>query len=602
MVSRVVPLALFLLLMPAVVAAQSVRAVADRTTIGLGEELYVDVEFLGAGRAQLSEPDGDDFIILGTTTMSSMEIINGRRSSRLTFTVTMRPTRTGQLTVGRFPVRVGGQLLHTEPISVTVTDAAPAAVAGGTVDEPVRPTRPGQPVGVPGPAGRQAMPPPMSDLMFRPAVAAPGRDEPFILATVSEVAPVAGQQFVIDFILMRPDSVFFGLDSLELTEPEFENMWFEEITDQRSRGQLGRLASVRVGRSRYTPTVIRSYAAFALEPGRLVIPALEFVVADRGFRSRGQRSTLRSRPLLLDVLAPPDADRPDGFYPGNVGAFELQASTDVRQARAGDTINVTIAVIGAGLLSRLDLPSMAQFDGGRVYPAEDTHTQAVGPDGWMRGTARRRIAVVPLAEGTLELPSITLQAFDPWSGEYVSQTVDLPSIRVAGQNPNMETVAEAEQSPDDDWLDQLPERRPLRSSAPAPSLLGPAYWAALAAPPTGFALALWLARARRRREANAGSRQRQQAERTALATISGAEAGAIAMAMRNYLADITGDPTRGLRLDAVRSLVAGLSDDATASLFHDALEAAETARFSGADSASLATDAVTAIQKLEASR
>lgn len=600
MVSRAFAIGLVLLLLPTALAAQSVRAVADRTTMSVGEELYVDVEYFGGGRAQLSEPEGDDFVVLGTSTMSSMEIVNGRRSSRLTFTVTMRPARTGQLTVGRFPVQVGGRVLYTEPIAVTVSEAPAPDRGGGT--EPVRPTRPGIPPGNSGPSGRQAMPSPMSDLMFRPAVIEPGRDEPFLLATVSEVNPVVGQQFIIDFVLMRPDTVFFGLDSVELTEPEFENLWFEEITDHRSRGRLSRLPSVRVGRTRYTPTVIRAYAAFALEPGELIIPTMEFVVADRGLRSRGRRSTLRSRPLVLDVVAPPESGRPDGFYPGNVGAFELQASADVRQARAGDTVNVTIAVVGAGLLSRLDLPTIDGFSGGRVYPAEDSHTQAVGPDGWMRGTARRRIAVVPLEEGTLELPAVTLDSYDPWRGEYVSQTVELPRLRVVGQNPNVESVTEAEESPADDWLAQLPNPRPVRSSAPAPSLIGPVYWLGLAAPPTAFATALWLQRARRRREAGAGARQRAQAGKVALAAIEGADAGAIATAMRTYLADITGDPTRGLRLDAVRALVARLADAGTAGLFHDALEAAETARFSGADATTLAADASAAVQRLEAQR
>ena len=144
--------------------------------------------------------------------------------------------------------------------------------------------------------------------------------------------------------------------------------------------------------------------------------------------------------------------------------------------------------------------------------------------------------------------------------------------------------------------------RPVRSSAPAPRLIGPFYWVALGLPPSAFASALWLGRARRRREAGAGRRQREQAGRVALAAIDGADAGAIAAAMRTYLADVTGEPTRGLRLDAVRALVAELSDSDNAADFHDALEAAETARFSGADATTLATDAAAAVERLEALR
>ena len=603
MVIRALQLALLALLFAPTLASAQVRATADRTTIGLDEELYVDVEYSGGGRAQLSEPEGDDFVILGTSTMSSMQIVNGRRASRLTFSVTMRPSRAGQLTVGRFPVRVGGQVLYTEPIAVTVTESTPSRTAVGDALEPTTPIRPGTPSGNTGPAGRQAIPAPMSDLMFRPAVRAPGRDSPFIIATTTEVNPTVGQQFIVDFVLMRPDSIFFGLDSLEMTEPDFANLWFEEITELRSRGRFNRLGTVRVGNTRYTPTVIRSYAAFALEPGELVIPSMEFVVADRGMRSRGRRTTLRSQPLLLEALAPPEDGSPDGFHRGNVGSFELQATTDVRVARAGDTVNVTISLLGAGLLSRLDLPTLSEIDGARIYPAEDTHTQAVGPDGWMRGTARRRIAVVPLREGTLELPGVQFEYFDPWLGEFVTQTAELPAIPIAGQNPNVETVAEPTTGVGDDWLEGLPEPRPERSSAPAPSLVGPVYWVGLTLPPLAFLVMLWTARIRRRRAASAGSRAKDGAGAKAVAAVRGATPGEVAAAMRQYLEDLTGSSARGLRYEAVDSLVAGLTNADVGRTFAEALEAAETARFSGdADPGTLEANALKAIERMEEGR
>ena len=604
MVRRAFQLALvFLILAPAAAFAQAVTATADRTSMAVGEELHVEVEYIGGGRAQLSEPAGDDFVILGTSTMSSMQIMNGRRASRLTFTVTMRPSRTGQLTVGRFPVSVGGQTHLTEPIAISVTETSPEAGADAAGGVPVRPIRPTAPTGNSGPASRQAMAAPMSDLMFRPTVRAPGRDEPFIIATITEASPTVGQQFVIDFVLMRPDSVFFGLDSLEMTEPDFASLWFEEITELRSRGRFNRLGTVRVGGGRYTPTVIRSYAAFALSSGELVIPSMEFVVADRGMRSRGRRTTLRSQPLVLDVQPPPADGASTGFHPGNIGVFELQATTDVRVARAGDTVNVTISVLGGGLVSRLDLPSLPEFEGARVYPADDTHTQAVGPDGWMRGTARRRISVVPLAEGSLQLPEVTFEFYDPWLGEYVMQTVALPEIPISGQNPNVETVAEPITGVRDDWIEELPPRRPVRSSAPAPAVVGVPYWIALAVPPFAFSLLVWFGAVRRRRRASAGSRARDFASAKALTAIDGSAPGDVAVSMRAYLEDLTGGSARGLRYDAVTSLVSGLTDEATGRAFASALEAVETARFSGAvDPGSLAADAVAAIERLEERR
>lgn len=598
-------LALFIaVLVPVIAGAQQVRAVPDRSTIGLGEDLYVEVEYTGTGRAQLAEPEGDDFVVTGTSTMTSMQIVNGRRSSRLTFNVTLRANRTGALTVGRFAVIVAGQRLYTEPLPITVTSEPPPAAGGGGGNlEPIQPTRPSEPTGMTGPASRQPVAEPMSDLIFRPSVGAVDRDEAFLIATTSEVSPAVGQEFVIDFIFLQPDSIFSGLDSVELTEPDFSGLWFQEITDVRGRGgSLGRQRTVRVGNARYSTRVIRSYAAFALESGELQIPSMEFVVAERGGRGRGRRSTLRSRPLVLDVQEPPLDGRPMGFHPGNVGAYEMTARTDVRVARAGDTINLTISVHGSGLFSRVSLPELPELEGARIFPGDDSHEQQVGADGWMRGTARRRIAIVPLQEGTLQLPDISFSFYNPWSGEYETRTHSLPALTIAGENPNVEAVTVEETTPELDWLADLPGRREVRDGEEKGSVIGPVFFSALAAPPLLFAAIVLRARARRRREESSGDRRRAEAAANAKKALSQAGPGEMGVAMRTYLEDVSEQAARGLRYAAVEERVAELAGAEAGAAFVAALEAAETARFAGGDPDELRSAALAAIDATEAGR
>ncbi len=593
----------FALFVPALAHAQQVRAVADRSTIAVSEELYVEVEYTGTGRAQLTEPEGEDFVVVGTSTMTSMQIVNGRRTSRLTFNVTLRPSRTGQLTVGRFGLIVGGERLYTEPIAVTVTDEPQAAGPGGGDNmDPIRPTRPSEPTGATGPSSRQSVVEPMSDLMFRPSVGSVGRDEAFIIATTSEVSPTVGQEFVIDFVLLQPDSIFFGLDSVELTEPDFSDIWFQEITDVRGRSGFGRQRNVRVGNARYSTRVIRSYAAFALEGGELIIPSMEFVVADRGGRGRGRRSTLRSRPLVLDVQEPPLDGRPLGFHPGNVGSYEMTARTDSQVVRAGDTVNLTISVHGAGLLSRLNLPELAELDGARVFPGDDSHDQQVGSDGWMRGSARRRIAIVPLQEGTLQLPDVRFDFFNPWTGEYETRTHTLPPLTIAGQNPNLEAVTAEETAPELDWIEGLPAAREVSTEDSRGSAIGPVFFSALAAPPLFFAAIVLRSRAVRRREETSGDRRKAEAAGNARKALRAADPGEMGAAMRTYLEDVTDKAARGLRYKDVELRVSELATAEAGAVFAAALEAAETARFAGGDPKQLRDDAIAAIDAAEAGR
>src|SRR3546814_852388 len=117
-----------LLLFAASFAAQAqVRAWIDRDQVALGETLTLNVETTDAGaRAPDWSPLEKDFIVSGNSSSRQVEIVNGRASTRMLFAVALQPRREGLLTVPALDV--GGQ--RTQPLSLTVTEAAPPARAG----------------------------------------------------------------------------------------------------------------------------------------------------------------------------------------------------------------------------------------------------------------------------------------------------------------------------------------------------------------------------------------------------------------------------------------------------------------------------------------
>lgn len=596
------------LAVPSLALAQTIDASVDRDTIGLDEVVNLSIVAPASG-LRIGAPEGEDFALVGQSTFTEIQILNGRRQQSTTTTLSLRPLRSGNLTIGRVTVQTPTGELHTDPIAITVTPraAAPSTPPAAQDLQPTRPSRRTEGQSLRGGPATLAPPPqPLSDVLYTgPAPRVP-EGEPFIMASVTEASPYVGQQVIVDYVLFTPASAF-GIEGIELTEPEFARSWFLDVTELRTGGFSGRLGTRRVGAELYESQVLRSYALVPLEGGELVVPPIGLELAIRGFSRRGGTRTVRSQPLVLDVRTPPTEGRPAGFVPGNVGVFRVVASADTRTVRVGDSVNVTIAVSGSGLMSRVRLPSMPPLDGARVFPPDDSSNADAGSDLWIRGSARRRFAIVPAREGTLTIPALEFAAFDPWTGEYSVLKTEPIEVRVSGVNPTVQapSVDEPPAAREDDWLAQLPPLREVSPDAEAGAVWfrSPAYVCAVCAPPLAWFGVLVAARVRRRRDETADERRTRNAARSARGAIEKGDADGIARALRDYVEDVSGRPARGLTLAALASRVAELSGAEAGERLAEAVRRAEEARFAGAaEVETLRSDALAALAAVEAER
>src|SRR5262245_51680555 len=101
-------------------AAPSVRLTVDRTEAYVGDplELAVEVENGESDVPELVAPEGFELQYRGQS--SSMQIINGRSSSQISFGYNLVPTTPGDKTVGPAVVTVGGQTLRSNTVTVRV--------------------------------------------------------------------------------------------------------------------------------------------------------------------------------------------------------------------------------------------------------------------------------------------------------------------------------------------------------------------------------------------------------------------------------------------------------------------------------------------------
>jgi hypothetical protein len=125
------------LLSPVHASAQDVgvRAyLSPGPTVGVGRPFVLNVEITGA--QSLGEepelPDLGSFAqYLGSSTQTSMQMVNGRTSVSLTIQYRYQALREGTFDIPAFEVTAGAQTRTTEPLRITVSASAPPRGGAG---------------------------------------------------------------------------------------------------------------------------------------------------------------------------------------------------------------------------------------------------------------------------------------------------------------------------------------------------------------------------------------------------------------------------------------------------------------------------------------
>lgn len=126
-----------------------------------------------------------------------------------------------------------------------------------------------------------------------------------------------------------------------------------------------------------------------------------------------QDATVSSQPRTLRVDALPKP-APAGFT-GAVGEFELHATSGGERVHVGDAFRIEVTVTGDGNVERFAGLGQPSLDGFHV----DGIAERDAPVG-----RRFELDLVALREGVAEVPPVSLLAFSPARGDYVTLTAE----------------------------------------------------------------------------------------------------------------------------------------------------------------------------------
>ncbi|MGH7829332.1 MAG: BatD family protein, partial [Candidatus Binatia bacterium] len=212
----------------AVQAKPSLEVHVDRDQISLDEQVTLTIVLRGAtAMATPDIPALGHFDVVGRTTGSSVEIINGEMTVQRTFEYVLEPREAGDFSIGPIKLFVEGQEYTAGPIRVRVGESKAGKGYQPHAPFPTLPApgvpQPGQPSmpQFPGPWGGT---PPGGPVRIPPA----GEDT-FMTAELDQAEAYVGEQVIYTFRIYTRVSI----QDAQLEFPELKDFLNEELTKER---------------------------------------------------------------------------------------------------------------------------------------------------------------------------------------------------------------------------------------------------------------------------------------------------------------------------------------------------------------------------------
>jgi len=564
---------LLVLFVPFLTAAElNFSADADRTTVGLGEQLQLTVTVEGTNiggvpRPQVPELDG--FSQLGSTSSqsTSISLINGRMTQQQTISYIyfLSPKQVGSLTVPPFKLDFKGTTYQTQPIAIAVTEESQAP--------PPAQRQRQQPFGFPGRAQPRSS----------------GRGSVRLSASADRTSVYQGEQVTVTYTLYSQAQVAdLGIKDM----PGFTGCWTEKLYDAR---QLNWRTSTYNGQ-RYNAATLKQVALFPTQSGQVRIDKMtvsgQIVVTGGFFFDAAEPFEVSSDPITIDVKPLPEAGRPAEFG-GGVGDFKLTAELSADSSVGGEPLTLTVKVNGTGNIGLVGEPKPAPISGVKILSPE-TRQKTRTSDNRVAGERSFKFPLIPTADGKLVIAEIEMGFFNPKTGSYYTQTTPRLEFVASGATGKtaLTDVESGVRTLGSDILHIKPVLGPLSPFAIRQSPIANAGWFFYPAGLVVLGLGIVLGRHRRRLEQDRGYARRTRSSRLVKRGLAEATRllaqgnerefySALNRAVVRYAGDRFNLETSGMTGDQIQAELTRRNIDAdTVSSLLDLVASCDAARFS----------------------
>lgn len=357
------------------------RAWLEQSQVSLGQAVTLNVETDAVSATPDLTPLMRDFEVEGQSDSRSVQLVNGRMSSRTTFALTLRPRRAGTLAIPA--LQVGNERSVPLVLEVTATATASAA-SNGLV---------------------------------------------FVETEVDDARPYVQQSVGVTVRLFYATPLVSG--QLDLDPPDGALLQRVGEIVQSSREIDGR---------RYN-TAERRFLLVPERSGPLTLPGARFSGRGAGgwmddlLGGNSREVNITGTPRVLQVRPQP-ADAGQPWLP--VRDLRLRYTAVPEQMRTGEaaTFAIETTVVGATQAQLPELPAPA-VPGAQVF-AEPPQYDETFVGGTPQVKLTRRYSIVPSTPGTLMVPGVAMAWWDVRAGANKRATLPdltIPVVAGSGQAP-----------------------------------------------------------------------------------------------------------------------------------------------------------------------
>lgn len=336
---------------------------------------YVTIAFTlsNADGSSFKAPAFKDFIVVeGPSRSIQTTIVNGRRSSEITFTYVLQPRKKGTFSIGKATIQARGKTYQTEPIKIEVVEGSI------TTDE----------------------------------------KSYYVSAIPSVEEAYIGQQINLNYRLFTTvDIERYNV----LEESDYAGFFATDLTRFNVR-----MTREVINNVQYITKNLKSISIYPQQTGDLTISSmrlqLEVVSKDRKlsytrFSRPVKRVIVSTEPILIKVKQLPGGAPKD--FSGSVGQFTLRSTVDKKNVTTNDGITITISVSGNGDVKRIQAPGINLGDEFDIYDPKVQEETSFELKGRISGKKIFSYLVAPKVAGTYNLQA-QFTYFDPDSNKYVT--------------------------------------------------------------------------------------------------------------------------------------------------------------------------------------
>jgi hypothetical protein len=407
------------------IAQAKFSTVIDEKEVGKGD--YVQVQYIVENASSveaLTPPAFTGFtVVSGPMQQNGMSIINGAVSKYESITYVLKPLTTGKFVVGGATALVDGKQVHSNSVTVVVTNAPPKP---SNISN-----NPFFGMNVP-----EEAPEVNEEYILRKDESAAEKIKNNLLVKldVSKTSCYVGEPVVATYKLysrVRSESKVTKRPSLsqfsvyDMVQPETNNPSVEKLN-----GKL------------FTTHIIRKVQLYPLQDGSFDLDPLEvdntvsFLRLDNGNSNKTsmqqlmndyinglsdgkleeQQVSLASKPVTITVKPLPLTGKPLSFD-GAVGKFTMAASIPKMQIAAGETAALQVILKGQGNMTLINAPQVQWPQGTEGYEptVKESLDKTIAP---ISGSKLFEYAFTARQPGTIVIPPIEFSYFDPSLNAY----------------------------------------------------------------------------------------------------------------------------------------------------------------------------------------